>query len=190
MATNSSSEMRPNADAAGPPAQVATTAGRSTKETVALAARVVVGLIGVIAVVEIIGSFAALETERNSCAPVLSLFVSDSTCNWTTVLAYAGVMGAVVALAVPVAALGVQGMRGARIIVAGAPFTILAVLGVGLLVLNLGPLAALLTHENAPGFLIAVAMLVVGLPPTVVFAKRLWSMHKGKAGQDLGTPAT
>lgn len=184
MNIDSSSGTPANAGAEAPPAEGA---GRSSSETAAIVARVIAGVIALVALVEVIGSFAALEEEGNSCSFALALVLEDSSCNWTTVLGYAGVMGAVVALAVPAAALGVQGTRGARTIVASAPFTILAVLGVGLLVLNLGPLTALLTHENAAGFLIAVAMLAVGLPPSVVFARKLWSMRRERTSGGAGS---
>ena len=164
-------------------------AGRSKRETAAIVARVIAGILAVIALAEVVGSFAALEEEGNSCSWGLGLVLDDSSCNWSTVLGYAGVMGAVVALTVPLAALGVQGVRGARTIVVSAPFTILTVLGIGILVLNLGPLAALLTHENAAGFLISVGMLVVGIPPTVVFARKLWAMHKARASESVGNTA-
>lgn len=186
MSTDSSSGIQGNV---GAEASSAGGSSRFSKENVAKAARVVAGIIAVIAVAEVIGSFAALEEEGNSCSFALALVLEDSSCNWTTVLGYAGVMGAVGALTIPFAALGIQGVRGARTIVASAPFSIVTVLGIGLLVLNLGPLAALLTHENAAGFLIAVGMLVVGLPPTVVFARRLWSMHKERTSDSAGTSA-
>lgn len=179
MSTDPTSGMNTNV---GSEASAAEDAPRSTRETAAIVARVVAGILAVIALAEVVGSFAALEEEGNSCSFALSLVLDDASCNWSTVLGYAGVMGAVVALTVPVAALGVQGMRGARTIVVSAPFTILAVLGIGLLALNLGPMAALLTHENVAGFLISVGMLVVGVPPTVVFARKLWAMHKQTPG--------
>ena len=186
MNTDSSSGMHANVGADGSTAEGAR---RSSKETAASVARVIAGILAVIALAEVVGSFAALEEEGNSCSLALSLVLDDSSCNWSTVLGYAGMMGAVVALTIPVAALGVMGMRGARTIVASAPFTILAVLGIGLLVLNLGPLAALLTHENSAGFLISVAMLVVGVPPTVVFARKLLSMRKERASESVGDTA-
>ena len=189
MTSNSSPETLPGG---GTSQDAATPSGKApllSRKNLAIAARIVVGIIGIVALAEVVGSFAALEEERNSCSWALSLALDDASCNWSTVLAYAGVMGAVVALAAPAAVLGVQGVRGARTIVASAPFTILAVLGVGLLVLNLGPLTALLTHENAAGFLIAVGMLVVGLPPTLVFARKLWAMHRERASEGAGTIA-
>ena len=161
---------------------------RRTRRPVALAVRTVLGVVGFIVLIETVGAFAALAVGGDTCSPALSFIPDIDGCAWTLVWAYTGALGVIIALTVPSALLGVPGLRGARAIVLNVPFTVVTVLGLGLLVSNLGPLGAMLLHEDAGGFFLAAVLLAAGVPFVVGLTWRLRKLGRAAREKTAASP--
>ena len=161
---------------------------RRTRRPAAIAVRTLLGFVGFIALIETVGAFIALAAAGGACSPSLSLISDIEDCAWVLVWAYTAALGVIIALAVPSALLGVPGLQGARAILLSVPFTAVTMLGLGLLVSNLGPLGALLSHEDAGGFFLASVLLATGVPFVVALTWRLRKLGKAARGKTAGSP--
>ena len=168
--------------------EAADAAVRRTRRPAALAVRTVLGVVGFIVLIETVGAFAALAVGGGACSPALSLIPDLGDCAWTLVWAYTGALGVIIALTVPSALLGVPGWRGARAIVLSVPFAVVTVLGLGLLVSNLGPLGAMLSHEDAGGFFLAAVLLAGGVPFVVGLTWRLRKLGRAAREKAAASP--
>ena len=98
-------------------------------------------------------------------------------------MGFNSVVGSNCRLALPGAALGIKGRRGAIDLLLNVPFLMLTAAGLGLLIPNLGPLLALLKHEDAINFTLAVIFLAIGLPVAIVLTWRQISHGKVQPGK-------
>ncbi len=109
---------------------------------------------------------------------LFSIYAGDGLCTgakeWSeSVACEAGTWGllllsaAVAALTLPGAILGIKGRKGLYALLLNTPFLVITVVGLGLLLANTGPLGALLQHNDAGWFILAVVTLAVGLPVAV-----------------------
>ena len=109
---------------------------------------------------------------------LFSIYAGDGLCTeaeeWTdSVACEAGTWGllllssAIAALTLPGAILGIKGRKGLYALLLNTPFLVITVAGLGLLLANTGPLGALLQHNDAGWFILAVVTLAVGLPVAV-----------------------
>ena len=141
-----------------------------SRRPAALVGRSALGVIGAIALAGAVVLLYILTSDESTCAN------SDT---WTETLGCQAsvwglllLSGLVAAIALPGAALGIKGRRGLTALVINAPFLLLCVAGLGLLFGNLGPLGALLQHQDAGGFVLAVVLLALGLPVVAVLTLR------------------
>ena len=174
--------------ASGKGVDAADAAVQGARRPAALAIRTLVGLVGFIVVIEALGALVALAAAEGACSPGLSLLSNLDDCAWPLVWAYTVPLAVVIALTVPSALLGVPGLRGARAIFLNVPFAVVTMLGLGMLVGNLGPLGALLQHEDAGGFFIAAVLLAVGVPFVVALMWRLRKLGRAANEKNAGTP--
>lgn len=159
-----------------------------TRRPVANAGRTLLGFVGFIALIETVGALIALVVGGGACSPALSLVPDIDDCAWTLVWAYTAGLGVIIALTVPSALLGIPGWQGARALFLNVPFTAVTVLGLGLLVSNLGPLGAMLSHADAGGFFLAAVLLAMGVPFVVGLTWRLRKLGKAAREKTAGSP--
>ena len=156
--------------AVGRPRRPAATIGRS-----------VLGLVGGVALAMALYFLFQVFVGEGLCADEES-WAESISCNagsWVLIV----LSGAIAALALPGAALGIKGRRGAIDLLLNVPFLMLTAAGLGLLIPNLGPLLALLKHEDAINFTLAVIFLAIGLPIAIVLTWRQISYGKVQPGK-------
>ena len=154
----------------------ANSAVERSRRPAAIIGRSFLGLVGAVAMAVTSYSLFRVFVGDGLCAGKESWpeSISCQAGSWGLILS----SGAIAAFALSGAALGIKGRRGAIDLVLNVPFLMLSAAGLGLLLANLGPLLALLAHEDGVRFTLAVIFLAVGLPIAIVLIRKQISYGK------------